>query len=340
MPFSYILPPGRIAQRPVRPYDRAKLLIASRGEQSFREGVFAELDQLLTNRDLLVINDTQVIPARLLGTIEETGAQVELLLHRRINSQQWSCLGNPLRRLKPGTRVQLGGEICGVIKERISEYEVQVEFSHPDARLLEIGKMPIPPYIRGGASDDSDRTDYQALFAKNQGSVAAPTASLHFTEQLMGRLNAKGVSVAYLTLHLGTASFLPLHTDTQDNSYRTPGSERFVFSNELLLQIESTKRSGGRVTAVGTSVVRALETLASLGSRAEAGQELETTLFITPGFEFKVVDAIITNFHQPGTTHLLLVEAFLGSAMIQQSYDYALKNNFRFLSYGDAMFLC
>lgn len=338
-PFFYELPRERIAQRPVHPCDAARLLIADRRGGVVAEATFAHLEQALRAGDLLVFNDSRVIPARLLGRFEN-GAAVEVLLHRRISQNRWRCLGQPLKKFRAGRSLTFESGLSARVGERLSPYEVELEFlcssGELDDVLARCGSMPIPPYIRDGRGDDEDRRDYQSIFARVDGSVAAPTASLHFTASLMNKLAAAGIGSARLTLHVGAASFLPLFDG--GCVQRRPGPEAYVFDPGLLEACRRVRERGARVIAVGTTVVRALESMSGADFALEKVAQ-DTELFIEPGYDFKLVDGLITNFHQPGTTHLLLVEAFMGRELLSRCYDYALCRDFRFLSYGDGMLI-
>ncbi len=340
-PFTYDLPFDRIAQRPVHPPESAKLLAAQGGD--LRAALFSDLPEILRAGDMLVFNHTRVFPARFRGSIGGSRADAELLLIKQSAPSQWRCLAKPLKKLQPGTEIVCAAGLIATVVERVGEKEIVIHFSsrNGDRQLVELmqeaGEMPIPPYIRKGRADDDDRHDYQSIFAENLGSIAAPTASLHFSQALVDALEARGVRRAALTLHLGTASFLPLFTPDQPQRLTPPGAERYFHSRALLEEIAALRAAGGRVFAVGTSVVRALESM--VRNEAEEGSEHESALFITPGFEFRALDGIITNFHQPGTTHLLLVEAFLGRENLARAYRHALDHDFRFLSYGDGMIL-
>lgn len=339
-PFAYDLPPERIAQRPVHPPESARLMVVE-SDGAVRESIFSDLGQELRRGDLLVFNHTRVFPARFRGTVSGRQFQAELLLVARIGEAQWRCLAKPLKKLATGSEIDLGGGLRGVVDQRIGDKEICVTFSAQsgsvDALMQSIGQMPIPPYIRRGISDDEDRHDYQSIFAENVGSIAAPTASLHFSRALVDHLALEGIERAALTLHLGTASFLPLFSLDEPARITPPGAERYIHSTALLDTIAAVRARGGRVFAVGTSVVRALESMARCA--AKDGAECESSLFITPGFEFLALDGMITNFHQPGTTHLLLVEAFVGRESLERAYRHALEREFRFLSYGDGMIL-
>ena len=335
-PYSYDLPPERIAQRPVHPPDAAKLLIIDRAGGQLSSGSFHELPRWLGAGDLLVFNDTRVLPARFTGTFEDNGGEAELLLVRRLEHGRWLCIGRPLRRFRPGRAIRLDRLLANVVR-RAGEKEVEIRFEtgpgeDPETVMKQAGSMPIPPYIRGGRGDEHDRIDYQTMFAREDGSIAAPTASLHFTPILMEQMATAGCNVGFLTLHVGTSSFLPLQLNER-NEFSPPGEEIFLVPPELLSRMKRIREAGGRVIGVGTTVVRALE------SAVRGIEEKSTSLFITPGFEFMAVDGVITNFHQPGTTHLLLVEALLGRQLLAGAYEYALQNGYRFLSYGDGMLI-
>lgn len=341
-PFEYSLPEARIAQRPVQPYDHARLLVVNREASQLFDRHFHELPTFLRPRDLLVVNNTKVIPARLLGEFRSGGSLELLLLWSGIDEFTWVCLGRPMRKFTEGTVLKFDKGVTAIVLERVAEKELIVRFSEPRDRLLEmlgdIGTMPIPPYIRKGLGDESDRVDYQTPFGEVLGSVAAPTASLHFTDETRSAVKAMGAQTIPLTLHLGTASFLPLWKEGEAGP-NPPSSEKLRLVRSVFDTVTETRANGGRIIAVGTSVVRALETMARLESTEWSEGWVDTDLFIQPGHEFKFVDGIITNFHQPRTTHLLLVEAFLGRELLSDSYEFALVSEYRFLSYGDAMFL-
>ena len=325
--FTYNLPPERIAQRPLRPYDRAKLLVVDCAAKTISESVFSQLPQILSTTELLVLNQSGVITARLFGHLDD-GREVEVLLISNESLTTWQALARPARWLKPGVVLNFSHGLRARVIANEAAAGVKLEFIEVESTqdILAHGIMPIPPYIRAGRSDQDDLSDYQTPFAKESGSVAAPTASLHFTSTLLDALDQKGVRRAYVTLHLGAASFLPL--DRLD-VHGPPATERYHCSSDTLAQVRAAL---GGVIAVGTSVVRALESAALNISE-------QTSLFIKPGHRFNLVDGLITNFHQPGTTHLELVEALIGHEMLERAYNYALEHDFRFLSYGDAMFI-
>ena len=340
-PFSYELPPSRIAQRPVYPYDAAKLMVLDRQKGTIADHRFSSFVRWVRAGDLVIFNNSRVIPARIFGKTRGGGTQVELLLLKEKTAASWLALGRPLKKLPEGTVIEFPAGLAAKVVSRVGEIEIEIALSVEGGRsilevLAEIGKMPVPPYIRGGLSDETDRADYQSVFAKVDGSVAAPTASLHFTPALNSSLKDAGAIIKEVTLHVGAASFLPLWREGQSTQLSLPGPERCVFSSQLKDEILKARAESRRVFAVGTTVVRAIETF-MLNSDLNDGDLFETSLFISPGFEFKAVDALVTNFHQPATTHLLLVEAFLGRDLLQRAYQHALDSDYRFLSYGDGM---
>ncbi len=340
-PYVYELPSERIAQRPVQPPESALMVYSCKDRQP-ADYRYSDLPQLLSARDVLVFNHTAVNPARIRGFLE-AGSEVEFLLLRARSLEQWECLARPLKKLVKGVTIACGEGLTATVLERIGDRNVLIQFCAPDesvslsALLERVGEMPIPPYIRRGHGDEQDRSDYQSMFARVPGSIAAPTASLHFSPTLIADLEAKGIRHHGLVLHLGTSSFLPVFYPERAHEIVHPGSELYVHSEELLRTLADVRSQGGRVIAVGTSVVRALESMTR--NHQPEGTLLESSLFITPGFEYQMIDGLITNFHQPGTTHLLLVEAFIGRERLDSIYTHALQGAYRFLSYGDGMLL-
>lgn len=345
-PFVYELPEDRIAQRPSYPYDSAKLLRVQAGTASgLEDRVFSDLPLLLRKGDLLILNNSVVRPARFFGKLS-TGGNVELLLVGARGPGEYEAIARPMRKLEKGTKVAIDADLTFEVLRRVTEKTVivAVRTTAQDVALDARGVMPIPPYIRGGKGDERDRLDYQSRFAgveRNSaagsnapaafGSIAAPTASLHFTDDLVARLEAIGVARSFVTLDVGLASVLPVVQE--DGSVRPPGEERLEVPSATIEAIARTRTAGGRVVAVGTTVVRALESYA-LNARATS-----TEIFIRPGHLFKNVDWVITNFHQPGSSHLLLVEALIGAERLAAAYQHALRSQYRFLSYGDAMII-
>lgn len=334
--YWYDLPKERIAQRPVHPADSAKMLVIDRKAGTLVDSVFSEIPSYLASTDRLVFNETKVVPARLFGKLDSVGgAHVELLLIEKVTESRWVCIGRPLRKVRSVGRVRFGDSLwADVVSDDGNPERVTVEFhtsenTHISMAIAAHGTMPIPPYIRKGVGDEQDVVDYQSIFARNPGSVAAPTASLHFNESLMTHITERvGTAVSRITLHVGSASFLPV---IDAGKLKKPGAERFEVSDDVKRDMRETRAKGGRVIAVGTTVIRALE---SCQRTTES-----TELFISPGYTFGAVDAVITNFHQPGTTHLLLVEALIGRELLARAYEHALQKEYRFLSYGDGMLI-
>lgn len=333
--FDYHLPAELIAQTPAEPRDSSRLLVVP-PDGPFEDRLFADLPSYLHPGDLLVVNDSRVIPARLVGE-RESGGKVELLLLRRHAPGHWECLGRPARRLRPGVALRFR-DVPARVLARDSSGILEVSFStaaDPDGTVLGLGSVPLPPYIRRWTGDPER---YQTVYATRSGSVAAPTAGLHFTPALMERVRERGVDVACLTLHVGVGSFRPMTGATLADHTIHP--EWCELSADAASQINRTRKLGGRVVAVGTTTVRTLET-ASLRSGGETLQPFAgwTDLFITPGLRFRVVDALTTNFHLPRSTLLVLVTAFAGAERVRQVYSHAIDRRYRFYSFGDAMLL-
>ena len=332
--FDYALSPELIAQRPIEPRDHARLLVTRRGDGSLEHHRFFDLPALLQPGDLLVANDSRVIPARL-RTRKSTGGAVELLLLRRTEAGWWLTLARPSRRLRPGTMVSVegGGRVYEIeIGARRDDglFEARLE----DEALIEAcGEAPLPPYIHEPLADPER---YQTVYAREKGSAAAPTAGLHFTPRLMERLAARGVDVAYVTLHVGLDTFRPVEAD--DPREHHIHTEYAVLPPETARAIARAREHGGRVVAVGTTSVRVLESAAQ-GSGAIEAYRGDTGLMILPGHEFHAVDAMITNFHLPRSTLLMLVSAFAGKDLIDAAYAEAVRERYRFYSFGDAMLL-
>jgi len=332
--FDYDLPRQRIADHPVRPRDAARLLDmtgAGLADRSIRD-----LVSLLGPDDLLVVNDTRVIPSRLDGWRGD--ARIEATLHRPAGPGRWKALARPARRLRPGDTVRFAGGLDAMVLSRDAG-EVELDFRLDDvtlrARLHETGRMPLPPYIRRGPDSDHarDRSDYQTLFAVRDGAVAAPTASLHFTPRLVRALELRGVRRVAVTLHVGAGTFLPVTVDDTDD--HPMHAEWGSVSAGTAAEIRRTIDAGGRVVAAGTTTLRILETAAASTGRP-APFEGETALFITPGYRFRAVDLLLTNFHQPRSTLMMLVSAFAGHERVMAAYRHAIDAGYRFLSYGDA----
>jgi len=337
--FDYHLPKELIAKFPVEPRDSARLLVLHRKTGEIEHRIFRDIVDYLNSGDLLVINDTKVIPARLFGRLE-TGGKVEVLLVRQVEPDLWEVMAKPARKLKEGKRVIFDGELSATVRgysgegRRLLEFQLTGEKSFME-KLSEIGHVPLPPYIEREERPE-DRVKYQTVFARKEGAVAAPTAGLHFTEELLQKLKDKGIIIKPVTLHVGPGTFKPVKVENVED--HEMDYETYSVPEETAEAIEEAKKRGSRVVAVGTTVVRTLESAARDDGTVEPG-EGRTNLFIYPGYRFKVVDALITNFHLPRSTLLMLVSAFAGKERVLNAYREAVQKGYRFYSYGDAMLI-
>lgn len=339
--FDYELPSGMIAQHPVEPRDASRLLVLDRLSGQIDHRHFRDLAEYLRPDDLLVVNETRVLPARLTGAKDETGGAVELLLLRESYEDTWECLVKPGRRLKPGARVVLGdGDVTALIVDvleesggRLVQFTVHGHGSFLDA-VHRIGEVPLPPYITEPL-DDPER--YQTMFARDERSAAAPTAGLHFTPELLDRVDAAGARVARVELDVGIDTFRPVAED--DPEQHVMHREHFRVSERCAELVNDTKERGGRVIAIGTTSVRALESAYSPEAAEVVATERATELFILPGYRFNVVDALVTNFHVPRSTLLMMVSALAGRELVMRAYELAAEEGYRFLSFGDAMLI-
>jgi len=337
--FDYDLPQELIAQTPVECRDASRLMILDRKAGTIDETGFSRITELFSPGDLLVVNDTRVLPARLFGE-KESGGRIEVFLLRRIAGPDeiWSCLLRSSKKPRPGSFLKLPAGMTAQILERGTDETWLVSFSLKEGfnQWLEAqGRMPLPPYIRR-AADGDDESRYQTVFARNSGAVAAPTAGLHFTEQLLQEVQARGVDIAYLTLHVGLGTFLPVRVE--EVSEHRMHREFYTIPGETSAAIAARKAGQGRVIALGTTTTRALEHAADNDGIVRAGDG-EADIFIHSDYRFKVIDALITNFHLPSSTLLLLVSAFAGKDFLFCAYSEAIRKKFRFFSYGDAMFI-
>ena len=336
--FDFDLPEELIAQTPLEVRDASRLLILDRKKRTLTDSHFDSILDQLQPGDALVMNNTRVLPARLHGQKPDTHGHVELLLLKNTQGDQWEVLAKPAKRLRVGAKVEFGdGRLLATVVEELEQGGRIVEFSY-DGIFLEVleslGEMPLPPYIHEKLED---RERYQTVYAKENGSAAAPTAGLHFTEDLLQKIEAKGVHLVYLTLHVGLGTFRPVSVDNLDE--HEMHSEYYQFSQEAADTLTQVKAKGGRVIAVGTTSIRTLETIGNKFDgqlKADAGW---TNIFIKPGYEFKVVDAFSTNFHLPKSTLVMLVAAFAGREFVLEAYRHAVEERYRFFSFGDAMFL-
>lgn len=336
--FDFELPPDLVATEPLRQRDAARLMLLGRADGGIGESLVSSLPELLQAGDLLVLNDTRVLPARLFGR-KESGGRVELFLVRRLDSgdERWEALIRSSKSSRPGTRILLAEGVVATVLDSGDGETRQVSFS-PSTDFLSwlerAGQVPLPPYIRR-APIESDRERYQTVFAATPGAVAAPTAGLHFTAGLLERIRQRGIQTATVTLHVGLGTFMPMRVE--DPRQHRMHSEWYRVPEETVAAVDACRSMGGRVVAVGTTVTRTLEH-AARGGVLKAGSG-ETDIFIFPGYEFRVVDALITNFHLPKSTLLMLVSAFAGRERVLHAYAEAVARGFRFYSYGDAMFI-
>ena len=336
--FYFDLPKELIAQEPCEPRDAARLLCLGRASGELRHAVFRDLPGLLQPGDLLVVNNSKVLPARLIGHKEGTGAVCELLLLRQVKGDVWECLAKPGKRLHAGTRIIFGdGTLTAVIRDTMEDGNKHAEFFYDTPTLYEkldaFGKMPLPPYIQKQLDDQSQ---YQTVYAKELGSAAAPTAGLHFTPELMDTLRKEGVRFAEVTLHVGLGTFRPVKED--DILDHKMHSEWYSVSEETARLIRETKAAGRRVIAVGTTSCRTLEAVATKYGEVRACSG-DTDIFIYPGYQFKILDCLITNFHLPESTLVMLVSALAGREHVLTAYEEAIRQRYRFFSFGDAMFI-
>ncbi len=335
--FDFELPKELIAQRPARPRDRARLLNVEPAQLSDHH--VSDLPGLLRPGDLLIFNDTRVLPARLSGRRGEAG--IEVTLHQPVDEDRWRVFARPARKCRLGDRLDFADDLQAHVVERGEHGEVTLRFSTSGSRLIDLlkryGRMPLPPYIsRPRTGDTIDDIDYQTMFAREDGAVAAPTASLHFTPALLSALEDQKIDHAFVTLHVGAGTFLPVRSETTEG--HVMHGERYQLGPDTIEAVRKTKERGGRIVACGTTVLRTLEAAASAGGRLQPGQN-ETQLFITPGYRFQVVDRLLTNFHLPCSTLFMLVAAFSGLERMKTAYDHAIHERYRFFSYGDACLL-
>ena len=335
--FDFELPVERIALRPARPRDAARMLIV-RESGPFEDRGVRDLPQMLRAGDVLVFNDTRVIPAQLEG--RRGDAKIGATLHKRIDLRRWQAFVRNAKRLRPGDVAEFGGGVTAVAEERLADgsFVLFFEGEEPVEVLLErAGRMPLPPYIAGKRdTDEQDRLDYQTMFAAEDGAVAAPTAALHFTPELIAALDAAGIGRETLTLHVGAGTFLPVKAD--DTADHAMHSEWGRVERDVADRLNAARKAGGRLIAVGTTSLRLLESAA--GDDGMIGEfSGDTDIFITPGYQFRAVDGLMTNFHLPKSTLVMLVSALMGRERMLSAYRYAIENEYRFYSYGDSSLL-
>ena len=335
--FYYDLPKELIAQDPLEDRSSSRLLHLSMKDGSVEHRHFTDILDYLKKGDCLVINDTRVIPARLYGHKEETGALIEILLLKRKKDDIWECLVKPGKKARPGAKITFGnGILTGEILDIVEEGNRLIQFHYEgifEEILDQLGEMPLPPYITHKLQD---KNRYQTVYAKHDGSAAAPTAGLHFTEELLKKVQEKGVNIAHVTLHVGLGTFRPVKVDDVEQHHMH--SEFYIVEEDQAELINRTKKQGGRVIAVGTTSCRTLESAADENGVIQAGNGW-TEIFIYPGYRFKMIDGLITNFHLPESTLMMLVSALAGKERIMAAYEEAVKERYRFFSFGDAMFI-
>ena len=335
--FYFELPEELIAQYPLEKRDSSRLMVLDKKTGEIEHRKFHDILEYLNEGDTLVLNNTRVLPARLIGEKEETGGKIEFLLLKRIEGDKWECLAKPGRKAKVGTVFTFGeGKLKAIVREIGEEGNRIIEFKYDgifEQVLDELGKMPLPPYIHEKLED---KERYQTVYSKEKGSAAAPTAGLHFTEELLKEIKDKGVNIAYLTLHVGLGTFRPVKVDDVNN--HVMHSEYYHLDKENAELINKTKEAGKRVIAVGTTSSRTLETIGDENGRVRE-QSGWTDIFIYPGYKFNIVDNLITNFHLPESTLIMLVSALAGQDNIMNAYNTAVKEKYRFFSFGDSMFI-
>lgn len=335
--FNFDLPEELIAQHPLEKRDSSRLMVLNKETGEIEHKVFSDIIDYLNPGDTLILNNTRVMPARLIGEKEETGGKIEFLLLKRLEGDKWECLAKPGKTAKVGRKFTFGnGQLKCEVVEVLETGNRVIEFSYDgifEEVLDSLGEMPLPPYIHEKLDD---RERYQTVYSKEKGSAAAPTAGLHFTKDLLKKIEDKGVNVGYLTLHVGLGTFRPVKVD--DINDHVMHSEFYQLSKETADLINKTKENGGRIISVGTTSTRTLETIGD-----ENGKVREcsgwTDIFIYPGYKFKIVDNLITNFHLPESTLIMLVSALAGQEHVLNAYKTAVKDKYRFFSFGDAMFI-
>ena len=338
--FDFELPQERIALRPVRPRDAARMLVVRAADAPFEDRGVRDLPQLLNPGDVLVFNDTRVIPAQLEGRRADGEAKIGATLHKRIDLRRWQAFIRNAKRVKDGDQIIFGGGVTAIAEQRLADGSIILFFEgeEPVEVLLDrAGTMPLPPYIASKRGIDAqDLEDYQTMFAAEEGAVAAPTASLHFTPRLVDAIDAAGIGRAMLTLHVGAGTFLPVKADDTDDHQMHAEFGRI--SPETAAQLNEARAKGGRIIAVGTTSLRLLESAVDESGVIQpfAG---DTAIFITPGYKLKAVDGLMTNFHLPKSTLMMLVSALMGRDRMMAAYDHAIEHEYRFYSYGDSSLL-
>lgn len=336
--FDYELPESLIAQEPATERAASRMLVVNRQAGTISDDAFHNFPARLREGDVLVLNNTRVFPARLLG-ISETGAKVEIFLVERISALAWRALARPARRLKAGKQVRFADDVTGRIRHNSGDGQVEIEFdvdaSEIESIIEKVGTTPLPPYIKR-ATDENDRHRYQTVYARNSGAIAAPTAGLHFTDEILRQVRASGVEIVEITLHVGYGTFEPVRE--RDLSRHSVLPERYEINDVTASALNRARQNRQRVVAVGTTTTRALESAMAADDVFNAGPAT-ASLTITPGYRFRAVNALLTNFHLPQSSLLILVSTFGGHKLIMDSYRHAVAEGYRFYSYGDCMFI-
>lgn len=333
--FTFDLPENQIAQTPIVNREKSKLMVLDKNKETIEHKKFYNILEYLNEGDCLVMNNSRVLPARMFGT-KATGAVIEILLLKRKTMDRWECLVKPGKRAKPGTIINFSKKLTGVVTEDLEDGVKLIDFEYQgvfENIIEELGEMPLPPYIKEKL-ENQER--YQTVYAKVNGSAAAPTAGLHFTEDLMSKIKEKGVQIAYVTLHVGLGTFRPVKVDNVDDHIMH--SEFYELNEYNAALINATKKKGGRIISVGTTSTRTLESICNKLGKLDKDSGW-TEIFIYPGYKFMAIDALITNFHLPESTLLMLVSAFSNKEYILKAYKEAVDNDYRFFSFGDAMFI-
>jgi S-adenosylmethionine:tRNA ribosyltransferase-isomerase len=339
--FNYDLPGELIAQLPLEPRDSSKLMLLDRTTGSIQHSIFSELPNILKDTDLLILNNSKVIPARLKGTKNNSNGKVELLLLKKLPDDSWHCLAKPGKRVRAGDTIILSGESNIMTTAKVlstNDDGSKIIRLENETDAMKIGELPLPPYIR---THDSNTNRYQTIYSSDLGSVAAPTAGLHFTESLLGKIQNKGITIAYTTLHIGLDTFKPIQESDARN--HLIHKEYFHINQQNIAKINNAIKNNSRIICIGTTSVRVLEYLGTQAmSKNQTHLEAQTgenDIFILPGYQFKVVTGMVTNFHLPKSTLLMMISAFTSKSIIMSAYQEAINHNYRFFSYGDAMLI-
>ncbi|OQY40277.1 tRNA preQ1(34) S-adenosylmethionine ribosyltransferase-isomerase QueA [Candidatus Atribacteria bacterium 4572_76] len=336
--FDYYLPSGFIAQKPIKPRDHSRLMVLNRSGEKIQHKIFKDIKDYLKKDDLLVLNNTKVLPARLYGFKEKTKGKVEVLLLKSIKNGYWEVLVKPGKIVRSGIKLIFGPELEGIVEgknEKKGSYFIQFNFKGNFIEILnKVGQMPTPPYIK---EELKTQNDYQTVYADQDGSVAAPTAGLHFTKSLLKELTQKGIGIVYLTLHVGRGTFEPIRASKVEE--HRMDSEFYLISSDAAQKINQARSEGRRIISVGTTTTRTLESAFDVDQNSIVSGSNWSDIFIYPGYKFKAVDVLITNFHLPKSTPLMLASAFTGKDFLFRAYQEAVKENYRFYSFGDAMII-